>query len=58
MRMTDDGGRLFITLNVAGKVVMLDTSDPERPRLLKVVDLGQASGPHYLALTADERGWL
>jgi selenium-binding protein 1 len=55
MRMTEDGDRLFITLNMAGKVVMLDTSDPERPRLLKALDLGQASGPHYLALTADER---
>jgi selenium-binding protein 1 len=55
MRMTADGERLFITLNVAGKVVMLNTSDPERPQLMKVVDLGPASGPHYLALTADER---
>src|SRR6185295_13986680 len=55
MRMTEDGDRLFITLNTAGKVVMLDTSDPEAPKLLKVVDLGPASGPHYLALTADER---
>jgi selenium-binding protein 1 len=34
---------------------MLDTSNPERPQLVKVVDLGPASGPHYLALTADER---
>ena len=55
MRMTGKGDRLFITLNVAGKVAMLDTSDPARPRLLKVVDLGPSSGPHYLALTADER---
>jgi hypothetical protein len=55
MRMTEDGDRLFITLNTAGKVVMLDTSDPEAPKLMKVVDLGPASGPHYLALTADER---
>jgi selenium binding protein SBP56 len=55
MRMTSDGDRLFITLNLAGKVVMLDTSDPERPRVLKAVDLGANSGPHYLALTADER---
>jgi selenium-binding protein 1 len=55
MRMTEDGDRLFITLNMAGKVVMLDTSDPEKPRLVKALDLGQASGPHYLALTADER---
>jgi selenium-binding protein 1 len=55
MRMTSRGDRLFITLNLAGKVVMLDTTDPERPRVLKVVDLGAGSGPHYLALTEDER---
>ncbi len=31
-----------------------DISDPERPRLLKALDLGQGSGPHYIALTEDE----
>jgi selenium-binding protein 1 len=55
MRMTKDGDRLFITLNLAGKVVMLDTSDPEKPRLLKAVSLGTNSGPHYLALTGNEK---
>ena len=55
MRMTADGRRLFITMNVAGRVAMLDTSDPEHPALLSVVDLGIDSGPHYLALTSDER---
>jgi selenium-binding protein 1 len=55
MRMTKDGDRLFITLNLAGKVVMLDTSDPEKPRLLKAVSLGASSGPHYLALTGNEK---
>jgi hypothetical protein len=34
---------------------MLDTSDPERPMLLKVLDLGKDSGPHYIALTPDEK---
>ena len=34
MRMTRDGSRLFISLNQAGKVAMLNVSDPERPRLL------------------------
>ena len=53
--MTVDGTRLFITLNVAGKVAMLDTSDPEHPALLSVLDLGIGSGPHYLTLTRDER---
>jgi hypothetical protein len=55
IRMTDDGKRLFITMNVAGRVAMFDTSDPEYPALLSVVDLGLGSGPHYLALTRDER---
>jgi hypothetical protein len=55
MRMTADGTRMFITMNVAGKVAMFDTSDPESPVLLSVLDLGPGSGPHYLALTRDER---
>lgn len=55
MRMTEDGTRLFITMNQAGKVVMFDTSDPLHPRLLRILDLGPGSGPHYLRVTADER---
>src|SRR5712691_10504027 len=55
MRMTRDGRRLFVSMNVAGKVAMLDTSDPERPTLVKVLDLGSDSGPHYIALTRDEK---
>jgi selenium-binding protein 1 len=34
---------------------MLDTSRPEHPSLLKVLDLGKDSGPHYIALTRDEK---
>jgi hypothetical protein len=58
------GTRLFVTLNFAGqagKVVMLDITDPERPAPLgadpdnSVVDLGLNSGPHYLHLTSDEK---
>ncbi len=55
MRVTADGRRLFVTMNQAGKVVMFDTSDPASPRVLRVLDLGPTSGPHYLRLTADER---
>ncbi len=55
MRMTADGKRLFISMNMAGKVVMFDTSDPEAPKVLKVLDLGANSGPHYIALTSDEK---
>lgn len=34
---------------------MLDIGNPERPRLLDVLDLGAGSGPHYLALSRDEK---
>src|SRR5437867_10798380 len=55
MRMTSDGKRLFVTMNQAGKVAMLDTSKPDSPKLLQVLDLGANAGPHYLALTKDEK---
>lgn len=55
MRSTRDGKRLFVSMNMAGKVAMFDTSDPEHPKLLKALDLGKDSGPHYLALTNDEK---
>ncbi len=55
MRMTRDGRRLFVSMNVAGKVVMFDTSNPSAPRILKVLELGKDSGPHYIALTPDEK---
>jgi selenium binding protein SBP56 len=55
MRMTRNGNRLFVSMNMAGKVAMLDTSDPGRPVLIKTLDLGANSGPHYIALTRDDR---
>jgi selenium-binding protein 1 len=55
MRVTSDARRLFISMNQAGKVVMLDTARPDRPRVLSVLDLGPKSGPHYIALTPDEK---
>lgn len=55
MKMTSDGKRMFISMNMAGKVAMFDTSDPARPKLLDVLDLGKDSGPHYIALTRDEK---
>ena len=54
MRLTADGKRLFVSMNMAGKVVMFDTSNPEAPKVLKVLDLGANSGPHYLSLTKDD----
>lgn len=55
MRVTRDGRRLFVSMNQAGKIAMLDISKPDQPRLLKALDLGQGSGPHYLTLTDDEK---
>ncbi len=55
MRMTRDGKRLFVSMNAAGKVVMFDTSNPGSPSVLKILDLGAASGPHYIALTENEK---
>jgi selenium-binding protein 1 len=55
MRMTRDGTRLFVTMNVGGRVAMFDTSDPDRPTLLSTLDLGTDSGPHFLNLSPDER---
>jgi len=55
MRMNRDGDRLFVSMNLAGKVIMFDTAQPHRPRVLKELDLGPDSGPHYIALTEDEK---
>jgi selenium-binding protein 1 len=55
MRSTRDGKRLFVSMNQAGKIAMFDIANPERPRLIKALDLGPNSGPHYIALTEDER---
>jgi len=55
MRINKDGTRLFITLNQAGKVVMFDIANPAQPKVLRILDLGSGSGPHYLRLTENER---
>jgi len=55
MRVTRDGRRLFVSMNQAGKIAMFDISNPEQPRLLKALDLGQGSGPHYITLSNDEK---
>jgi selenium-binding protein 1 len=55
MRVTRDGHRLFVSMNQAGKIAMFDISNPDQPKLLKALDLGQGSGPHYIALTEDEK---
>ncbi len=55
IRINKEGDRLFITMNQAGKVVMFDIFSPDRPKVLRVLDLGSSSGPHYLRLTDNER---
>lgn len=55
MQITRDGKRLFVSMNQAGKVAMLDISQPEEPRLITVLDLGAYSGPHYIKLTDDDK---
>ena len=42
-------------MNQAGKIAMFNIENPDKPRLIKALDLGQGSGPHYIALTKDER---
>jgi selenium-binding protein 1 len=57
-RINRAGTRLYITLNytaLAGKVVDLDISNPQHPFVRSVIDLGINSGPHYIALSKDER---
>lgn len=55
MRITKDGKRLFISMNQAGKVAMLDIYHPAEPRLLQVLDLRANSGPHYVALASVDK---
>jgi hypothetical protein len=55
MRINKAGTRLFITMNQAGKVVVFDIAEPAHPKVLRILDLGSGSGPHYLRLTEDER---
>jgi selenium-binding protein 1 len=54
MRVTKNGKRLFVSMNQAGKVAMFNIENPEKPRLIQALELGQGSGPHYIALTEDE----
>ncbi|HET9641959.1 MAG TPA: selenium-binding protein SBP56-related protein, partial [Burkholderiaceae bacterium] len=55
LEMTDDGTRLILPLGGPGLVIMLDVTDPSKPKLLSVVDLGPGSGPHDIELTRDDK---
>jgi selenium-binding protein 1 len=58
LALTSDGCRLFCGLFESGQVVMLDTSVPERPRVLSVVDLEPGAGTHSVLLSPDERRFV
>jgi selenium-binding protein 1 len=53
MAVTSDGTRLIFPLLDTGQLVMLDVTNPERPFVLDVVDLGPNSQPHDIDLTED-----
>jgi selenium-binding protein 1 len=55
LTMTRDGSRLFLGLFESGQVAMLDTSNPEHPWPLSVVNLGPNAGTHTVELSPDER---
>jgi selenium-binding protein 1 len=52
--MTPDGQSLFVALEyfgAAGKIVMMDIGNVNRPQVVQAIDLGANSGPHYVRLT-------
>jgi hypothetical protein len=53
IQVSSDGTRLFISMNGAGGVAMLDISEPRQTKLLDILNLGPLSGPHYIKLTND-----
>jgi len=53
LEITQDGTRMILPLGGPGLIIMLDIENPEKPRLLSVVDLGPNSGPHDIELTED-----
>jgi selenium-binding protein 1 len=53
LQISSDGTRLFVSMNTAGGVAMLDISEPRRPKLLDILNLGPQSGPHYIQLAKD-----
>lgn len=47
--------RLLTGAFQAGQIIMLDTSNPEKPKQAAVVSLGVGAGPHSIALTKDDK---
>jgi len=55
LAMTSDGTRLIFPHLATGQVVMLDVSNPDKPFVLDVVNLGPNSQPHDIGLTEDNK---
>jgi hypothetical protein len=47
--------RLLTGAFMTGQIIMLDVANPKKPKQAAVVSLGVGSGPHNLALTADDK---
>jgi selenium-binding protein 1 len=47
--------RLLTGAFQAGQVIMLDVSNPEKPKQSAVVNLGVGAGPHTIGLTGDDK---
>ncbi len=54
LAMPKSGDRLLFASFQAGQVGMLDVSDPAHPFQTGIVNLGEAAGPHAIALTDDD----
>ncbi len=55
LAMPQSGDRLIFASFQAGQVGMLDVSDPAHPVQTGIVNLGVDAGPHYIALTDDDK---
>jgi selenium-binding protein 1 len=53
--VTHDGTRMIFPLLTTGQIVMMDISDPEKPFVLSIVNLGAAAQPHDIDLTEDDK---
>jgi 56kDa selenium binding protein (SBP56) len=55
LAVTQDGTRLIFPLLGTGQIVMLDISNPEKPFVLSIIDLGAGAQPHDIDLTEDNK---
>jgi len=55
LAMPQSGDRLIFASFQAGQVGMLDVSDPAHPVQTGIVNFGVDAGPHFIALTDDDK---